>query len=124
FHVLVVEHDAADAAVLGQHAGLRLDLLGGEHAGDGREVRVAPQQLQVSGQLLHPVDVTAPLDLHGDGRATGVPDHQVDRSDGRRVLAPHERAALADQVDLLGQQPLQVGLHAVLLQTRIHTEVV
>src|SRR5690606_1055374 len=44
-HVLIVEHDAANAAVLGEHARLRLDLLRGEHAGDGREVRVAAQQL-------------------------------------------------------------------------------
>src|SRR5690606_26771957 len=123
-HVLVVQHDAADAAILGQYTRLRLDLLCGEDAGDGGEVRIATQQLQVAGQLLHAVDVASALDLHGDGRATGIPDHQVDRADGRRVLAAHQGAALADQVDLLGQQPLQIGLHAVLLQARVDAEIV
>src|SRR5690606_17279113 len=107
-HVLVVEHDAADAAILGQNSGLRLDLLRGEDARDGRQVRVAAQQLQVAGELLDAVDVAAALDLHGDGRATGIPDHQVHRTDGRRVLAAHQRAALTDQIDLLGQKSLQV----------------
>src|SRR5690606_21668715 len=102
---------------------LRLDLLRGEHPGDGGEVRVATQQLQVAGQLLDAVDVAAALDLHGDRRATGIPDHQVDRTDRRRVFAPHQRAALADQVDLLGQQSLQVGLDAVLLQAGVDAEV-
>src|SRR5690242_3855401 len=66
---VVVEDDAADAAVLGEGAGLRLDLLRGEHAGDGREVGVAVHQLEVAGQLLDAVDLAAALDLDRDARA-------------------------------------------------------
>jgi hypothetical protein len=48
---VVVQHDAADAPVLGQGAGLRFDLLSGEHAPHGNQQRVAVQQLQVPGEL-------------------------------------------------------------------------
>ena len=67
--VVVVEDDAAYAAVLGERARLRLDLLRGEDAGDRGEVRVAVHQLEVAGELLDAVDVAAALDLDGDGRA-------------------------------------------------------
>jgi len=39
-HGLVVEGDTADTAVLGEDAGLRLDLLSGEDPADGGEQRV------------------------------------------------------------------------------------
>ena len=39
-HLVVVERDAADAAVGGEHPGLRPDLLGGEDAVHRREQRV------------------------------------------------------------------------------------
>src|SRR5689334_15662886 len=82
----VVERDAADAAVGGERAGLRLDLLGREHAGHRREVRVAVHQLQVPGQLLDPVDVAAALDLDGDRAAARVAAQDVDRPDRGHVL--------------------------------------
>src|SRR5690606_8915911 len=65
-HLVVVEHDAADAAVLGERARLRLDLLRGEHARDGRDARVAVEQLEVARQLLDAVDLAAALDLDRD----------------------------------------------------------
>ena len=60
---------APDAAVLGERAGLRLDLLGGEDAAHRREQRVAVEQLEVAGQLLDAVDLAAALDLDGDVHA-------------------------------------------------------
>src|SRR5688572_21256989 len=84
---VVVEDRAADAAVGREDAGLRLDLLGREDAAYRREMRVAVQQLQIARELLHAVDLAAALDLHGDGLALGVPAEDVDRADGRHVLA-------------------------------------
>lgn len=51
-HQVVVQGDAADTAVLGQHPGLRLDLLRGKHAAHRRQQRVAVQQFQIPGELL------------------------------------------------------------------------
>src|SRR3712207_2697274 len=77
----VVDGAAVDAAVGGEHAGLRLDLLGREHPADRRQQRVAVEQLEVAGQLLDAVDLPAPLDLHGHRRPVGVAAQQVDRAD-------------------------------------------
>ena len=123
-HALIVQRHAADAAVGGEHFRLRLDLLGGEHPGHRREVRIAPQQLEIAGQLLDTVDVAAALDLDGDRAAGGIAQQQVDGTDRRRELASHEREPVADDVDLLREQALQVGLDAVLLQARIDAELV
>ena len=88
---VVVDGHAGDAAVGGQHPGLRLDLLGGEDAADRGEQRVAVEQLEVPGQLLDAVDVAAALDLDRDGGAVGVAAEQVDRPDRGRVLAAYQR---------------------------------
>src|SRR5690606_19394556 len=71
-HRVVVEHEALDATVVGEHARLRLDLLRGEDAPYGSEERVATEQLEVARELLDPVDVAAPLDLDRDRRTLGV----------------------------------------------------
>ena len=63
---VVVDGDAADPAVGGEHPGLRLDLLGGEDPGDRGQQRVAVEQLEVAGELLDAVDLAAALDLDGD----------------------------------------------------------
>ena len=57
FHVVVVEHEAADAAILGEYARLRLDLLCGEDSGDRSEVRVTTQQLEIARELLDALNV-------------------------------------------------------------------
>src|SRR5689334_9441118 len=84
---VVVDDGAGDAAVGGEDAGLGLDLLGGEDAADGSEEGVAVEQLEVAGQLLDAVDLTAALDLDGDGRTGRVAAHQVDGTDRGGVLA-------------------------------------
>src|SRR3954453_22151704 len=56
-HRVVVEDDAVDAAVGGQHAGLGLDLLGGENALHGRQMGVPVEEFEIAGELLHAVDV-------------------------------------------------------------------
>src|ERR1700712_886751 len=66
-HRVVVEEQAADAAILGKSARLWLDFLRGEHALHGLQQRIAVHQLEVTSQLLDPVDVPAPLDLDRDG---------------------------------------------------------
>ena len=121
---VVVQGDAGDAAVARQHPRLRLDLLGREHPGDGAELWVATHQLEVAGELLDPVDLTAPFHLHRDVAATGIAAEQVHRTDRRGVLPPDQRPALAQRLRMLGQQGLQVGLHAVLLQTGVETQLV
>ena len=54
-HGVIVQGHAPDAPVLGQHPGLRLDLLGGEDALDRGQQRIAVEQLQVAGELLNVV---------------------------------------------------------------------
>src|SRR3954469_12260246 len=120
----VVDRQAVDPAVTGQHPGLGLDLLGGEDALDRGEQRVAVEQLEVPGQLLDTVDLPAPLDLHRHGDPIGVPAQQVDRADRGRVLPADQRPALAEGLHVQRQQPLQLGLHAVLLQARVDAQVV
>ena len=70
---VVVQDHAADAAVLGQHARLGLDLLGGEESAHGRQERVPVQHVDVAGQLLDAVDPAHALDLDGDGAAGLAP---------------------------------------------------
>ena len=48
---VIVNCHAADAAVIGQHSGLRLDQLRRQDAAHGAEQRVAAHQIQVSTQL-------------------------------------------------------------------------
>ena len=54
----------------------------------------------------------------------GIAQQQVDRADRGRELPAHEGQPVADDVDLLGEQPLQVGLDAVLHQPGIDAEFV
>src|SRR5690606_40016897 len=123
-HGVVVQHQAADAAVLGQHPGLRLDLLGGEDALDGAEVRVAVEQFEVAGELFDAVDLPAPLDLYGHRPLLRVAGEDVHRPDRGGVLPPHEPVPRAEQLDLLGEELLEVGLPAVLDEARVPPEVV
>ena len=111
-------------AVRGEHACLRLDLLGGEDALDGRQVRVAVQQLQIAGELLDAVDLAAPLDLHGDGLPVGVAAEDVHRADRRHVLAADQRISLAERLDPVGEELLKVCFHAVLDEARIDAQLV
>jgi len=119
---VVVEGYAVDAAVRGEDPGLRLDLLGSEDPADGRERRVAVEQLHVAGQLLDPIDLAPSLDLDGHGRAGGVAAEDVDRADRRRVLPAHQPPPWAEGLDLVGEQGLQVCLDTVLHQTRVDTQ--
>src|SRR6266704_1149188 len=82
---VVVELDATDAARAGQHPGLRRERQRREHAADAVEAH--PQALQVAGELLDPVELAPPLDLHRHVGAVLVPAQQVDRADvGTREL--------------------------------------
>ena len=56
-HRVVVEREARDPAVGREHAGLRLDLLGGEHPAHGRQERVAVEQVEVARELLDTVNM-------------------------------------------------------------------
>ena len=49
--------------------------------------------------------------------------HDVYRTDSGRVLAAHQRIALTQSVDLLGQQALQVSFHTVLNEAGVNTQV-
>ncbi len=101
-----------------------LDLLGGEDSTHRRKHRIAIQQLQISRQLLNSVYLPAPLDLHGHGLTLGVSTHDVDRTDRGRELPSDEGPTLAQSLDAIGQQGLQVGLHPILDQTRIEAQIV
>src|SRR5699024_9201850 len=121
---VVVEGHAVDAAIGGEHARLRLDGLGGEDAAHRGEQRVPVQQLEVAGELLDPVDLAAALDLDRDRASRLVAREDVHRADRGEVLAAHQRPALAEGVDVLREQGLEVGLDAVLLQARVDPEIV
>ena len=90
----------------------------------GGEVGVAVHQLEVAGELLDAVDLAATLDLDGDRGARGVLAQDVDRADGRHVLAAGQGPAVAQRRDVLGEQPLEVGLDPVLDQARVDAELV
>src|SRR5690348_13404768 len=99
-HRVVVQRDATDTTVLGEHAGLRPDLLGGEYATDRSEQRVAVEQLKVAGELLDSVDFGTPLHLDRHAGPRGISAHQVDRADRGRVLPANQPPAVAEQVKL------------------------
>ena len=115
---VVVDLDPAEPAGLGEHLRLGLDHLGDEHATDLAERRVELQPFDVAGELLDAVDLAASLHLDGHHGVRLVAAHEIDRPDRRRVLAAHEGEALLDRVRARGQQLLEVGLDAVLLQAR------
>ena len=97
---VVVDDDAADPAVLGEGPCLRLDLLGREDARHRRQQRVTVEQVQVAGQLLDTVDLTASLDLDRDGTG-GIVAVEVKRRgeiDGVEQLTRY--------LDLLNRDPL------------------
>jgi hypothetical protein len=54
----------------------------------------------------------------------GVSQEEIDGADRGGELAPDEREAVTDHVDLFGEQPLEVGLDAVLLEAGVDSEVV
>ena len=101
-----------------------LDLLRGEDTTHRGEQRIAVEQLEVSRQLLDAVDLAAALDLHRHGQPVRIASHDVDRADCSRVLAAHEPIAVAEGVDVLGEQLLQMRLDAVLHQAGIDAEFV
>ncbi len=112
-HCVVVEHQAFDAAIFGEGSGLRLDFLGGEHSANGGEVRVAVEQVEVAGELFDSVDFASTLDLDGHGLTGGVFAQNVDRADGREVFAANQGCAFFENLQLVGEQFLQVRLDAV-----------
>src|SRR6266487_3688339 len=81
-------------------------------------------ELHAAGELLDPIDLAAPLDLHRDVGATLVPAQQVDRADVGAVLAADQAPAVAERLAPLGQQLLEVALDAVLDQSPVDAEVV
>src|SRR5215469_7940425 len=123
-HGFVIQNDTADAAVFGQYPGLGPDFLGGEHAPHGAQRRVPVKQLQVPGQLFNAIDFSPALDLHGYRSRIGVAAHQVNRADRGRVLPADQPPARAEQMNLRGEQLLQMGLDTVLDQARVDPEFV
>ena len=121
---VVVDLDADDAALGGEGLRLRLDHLGDEHPAHRAQHRVALHELEVPGELLHAVDLAAALDLDRDGAALGVAAEQVDGADLGAVLAAHEHQPGLELVARGGEQLLEVGLDAVLLQAGVGAEVV
>src|SRR6266487_290688 len=119
---VVVELHAADATRAGQDPRLGRERQRREHAPDA--LQSDPQPLQVAGELLDPIDLAAPLDLHRDVGATLVPAQQVDRADVGAVLAADQAPAVAERLAPLGQQLLEVALDAVLDQSPVDAEVV
>lgn len=100
------------------------DLLRREDPLHRRQQAVPVEQLEVAGELLDAVDLAAPLDLHRHRAAAFVAAQQIDGADGGHVLATHQRVPLAEQLDVLGEQRLQVRFDAVLDQPRVHAEIV
>src|SRR5699024_6619042 len=112
-HRVVVEHDAADAAILGKRARLRLNLLCREDPLHGREPGVPLHALKVAAELLDTVDLAAALDFDGDGGSSAIASKNIDRPDRRHVLAPHKLVTITQQLDLVGEQLLQMRFNTV-----------
>lgn len=123
-HLVIIEDEAFETAVLGEDAGLRGDGLGGEDAVDGGEEGVAVEELAVAGELLDAVDAAVAFDLDGDVLAVGVEGHDVDGADCGGVFAADELGAGADAVDLFGEITLEVVFDAVLDEAGIDAEVI
>src|SRR6266545_3864825 len=121
---IVIQDHALDAAILRQHASLRLDLLSGQDAAHRGQERIPVQQLQVPRELLNRVDAGDSFDLHGDRPSKTVAAQQVDRADRGRVLPAYQREALAQRGRTRRQQLLQVRLDAVLGEARIDAQLV
>ena len=103
---------------------MRFDLLGGEHAGDRGQQAVAVEQLEIPRQLLDTVDLAAALDLHRHRATLLVAGQDVHRADRGHVLPAHQGVAVAEQLDMFGQQFLQVRFDAVLHQAGVDAEFV
>jgi len=86
--------------------------------------RTALEELQVSGELLDAVDAALALDLHCHRPPLGITAQQVHRTDLGSVLPAHEHHPRLELITGVGQERLEVGLHAVLLETRVDTELV
>src|SRR5690625_1540451 len=68
-HCVIVQDDAANAAIFGQHAGLRFDFLGREKSSHRPMQRVAVPTSQTAGKTLQPLHtastlVSSPLRTH------------------------------------------------------------
>ena len=105
-----------DAARLGERAGLGLDHLGGQNSPAAPEARRLADPLEVAGELLHGLDRGHALDLHGHVLVVVVAAHQVHRADVRRPLPPHQPQPLAAPLGRVGEQLLELALHALLLE--------
>ena len=103
-------------------AGLGLDLLGDEHAGGRRVLRIAVESLLVAQQLVDAGDLADALHLDDDRAAVAVAAQQVDRADVGRELAAHEHEVVAQRGDARREQLLELGLDAVLLEPGIVAE--
>ena len=76
-----VDFDAGHAFALGEHLGLRLDLLRDEQPDRRREPCVAIEPFLVAQQLLDSRDLTDPLHLDDDRAPRRVAAEQIDGSD-------------------------------------------
>ena len=90
----------------------------------GSEQRVTVEQVAIPRELFDAVDAAVALDFDGYVLAIAIDGHDVDRSDGGRVFAPHKLRAFADAFDLLGQVFLQVVFDAVLDQSGVLAQIV
>ena len=120
--LLQVDLDALHAPALGVDPGLGLDAGGDEHPPGRGQRAVEVEACLVAQQLVDAGDLADPLDLDDDGVALGVAAQQVDRTEVGRVLAPDELEALLQGVDPGGDEPLELGFDAVLLEAGIVTE--
>ena len=80
--------------------------------------------MQVSGQLLHTVDLAVALDLHSHRGAGSVAAQQVHGTDGGRELPAHQGEAILDGLGVAGEELLKLRFHSVLLQTGIGAHLV
>ena len=122
--LVVVDLDALDPASRGQHLRLRLDLLGGKDARrTGRKRPSRSSRSRYRASCSTPSISPRRLISTATHPTLGIAAQQIDRPDVSRVLAadqPHPRR----EPGVRGQELLEVGLYAVLLQAGIDAEVV
>ena len=104
FHIVVIEDEAGEAAVLGLDLGLRRDGLCGEDAMHRGQQRIAIEQFAVASQLLDAINAAVTFAFHSHMLALGIHGHDNHRNNGGRVIATHQLGSLANTLDLLGQK--------------------
>ena len=93
---IVIEGHAGDATVGGERFCLGLDQLSGENSSNGSKLGIPVELFNVSGQLLHAIDVAAAFELDRNGVTRRVSGQDVHGPDRCRIFATDQAIAFTE----------------------------